>query len=197
MTLNGSGSYDLDGHIVSYEWFEDGTPIATGETATLKLPVGSHTITLQVIDNQGALGEDQVIIEITDRRGDLPDNGGSGGPQTAMNMGVYDMIWSAKKNLDVTVNIRCDSNKDALLEVGDETVPEARVTLLLTHDSENDGIVENTWTLEGITDSSGNFRVKVPRAPSGFYRAEIRALTHDIHSWVQTLDVKNPDTFIK
>ncbi|KPK24796.1 MAG: hypothetical protein AMK69_15625, partial [Nitrospira bacterium SG8_3] len=190
VTLDGSGSSDPDGHIISYEWRENDQQIATGETVTLKLPVGFHTITLRVTDNQYASSEDQVTIEVTPKNGDLPDEGGSSIPPTAM--GVYEMIWSAKNNLDLMVNIRRDSNGNDALDDNDAPVSEAIVTLLLTHD---DGIVQNSWTFDGQTDSSGNFRVKVPRAPAGHYQAEITQLTHDIHTWEQGLEVNNPDTF--
>ncbi len=193
VTLDGSGSHDPDGVIISYEWFEDGGPIATGETATVKLPVGFHTITLRVTDDQSASDEAQVNIEITPKNGDLSNEGGSSAPGT--DMGVYGMIWSAKNNLDLTVNIRRDSDGDQRLTVDDEPVNEASVTLHLTH--EEDGIVLNEWTFQGLTDASGNFRVKVPRAAAGPYMAEIAGLTHDIHEWNPDLDTNYTDSFTK
>jgi len=192
VTLDGSGSYDLDGAIISYEWFEDGNPIATGETATVKLPVDSHLITLRVTDDQFTSSEDEVSIEITAKNGDLPNEGGGSAPAT--DMGVYDMIWSAKNNLDLTVNIRRDSNGDQLLTAVDEPVSEASALLILTH---NDGISQNSWTFQGLTDASGNFRAKVPRAPAGTYQAEITGLSHDIHEWNPDLDTNYTDSFIK
>ena len=192
VTLNGSASYDPDGAIISHEWLENDEQIATGETATLKLPVGSHVITLRVTDDQSASSEDQVTIEVTPKNGDLPDNSGSSAPSTPM--GVYEMYWSAKNNLDVMVNIRRDSNENQGLDGDDEPVSEARVQLSLTHD---DGIVQNIWTFEGQTDSSGNFRAKVPKAPAGHYQAEVTGLDHDIHTWEQNLEVNNPATFTK
>jgi len=147
---------------------------------------------LRITDDQSASNEAQVTIEITPKNGDLPNDGGSSAPPTAM--GVYDMIWSAKNNLDLTVNIRRDSNGEDGLDGDDEPVSEARVTLLLTHEG---GIDQNSWTFEGLTDSAGNFRAKVPRAPAGFYRAEIGALDHDIHVRDPNLDTNYTDTFTK
>jgi hypothetical protein len=69
--------------------------------------------------------------------------------------------------------------------------------LSLTHDLGDGGMPENTWTFKGKTDSAGNFRAKVPRAPSGEYQAQVTALSHDTHSWVDTLDINNPLTFTK
>ena len=38
VALNGSGSFDVDGTIVSYQWLENGAQIATGQTASVSLP---------------------------------------------------------------------------------------------------------------------------------------------------------------
>ena len=64
VTLNASGSYDPDGTIVSYQWLENGAPIATGQTASVSLGLGVHTITLRVTDDDQASTEDQVTVEI-------------------------------------------------------------------------------------------------------------------------------------
>jgi hypothetical protein len=74
-------------------------------------------------------------------------------------------------------------------------VSEARVTLELTQAPYQGGTVENSWTFAGLTDSSGNFRVKVPRAPAGHYQTLITGLDHDIHTWDQYLLVNYQDTF--
>ena len=54
VTLNGSGSYDPDGTIVSYVWFEGGLEIANGLSPSVSFAVGSHTVTLEVTDDDGA-----------------------------------------------------------------------------------------------------------------------------------------------
>jgi subtilisin family serine protease/subtilase family serine protease len=64
VTLDGSGSSDSNGSIVSYEWFNGSTSVATGVTATLVLPVGAHTFTLEVTDNQGERDTDSVVITV-------------------------------------------------------------------------------------------------------------------------------------
>ena len=200
VTLVGSASYDPDGTIVSYQWLEDGTQIATGETVTVNLPVGSHTITLRVTDDQLANHADQVTIQVMNKNGDLPDDGGSGGSPTAM--GVYAIDWSAKKNLDAKVNIRRDSDGNGQLDNGDELVSGARVTFVLTYDSNFDGLYtcsapDLCWTLQGRTDNAGNFKAKLLQAPAGKYQAEITALTHDVDLWDNSLDVDNPETCTK
>lgn len=65
VTLDGSGSSDSDGTIVSYEWKKGETVIATGVTPTVNLTTGEHTITLTVTDNNGATASDDVVITVT------------------------------------------------------------------------------------------------------------------------------------
>jgi len=64
VTLDGSGSTDPDGTITNWEWKEGGTVLGTGETFTLELAQGSHTITLTVTDNEGATSTDTVGINV-------------------------------------------------------------------------------------------------------------------------------------
>jgi WD40 repeat protein len=58
VTLDGSASTDPDGTIVSYSWTENDVEIATGVTPTVDLPVGEHTITLTVTDDDGLTASD-------------------------------------------------------------------------------------------------------------------------------------------
>jgi subtilisin family serine protease len=68
-TLDASRSHDPDGTIVSYQWFENGAPIATGRTASVTLEIGAHSITLRVIDDDQASDEDQLTVEVGKRGG--------------------------------------------------------------------------------------------------------------------------------
>ena len=52
--VDGSSSYDEDGAIVSYEWFVNGQPIATGPNPLISVDTpGDNTISLKVRDNSG------------------------------------------------------------------------------------------------------------------------------------------------
>ena len=62
--LDGSSSADADGSIVSYSWSEGPTIIASGVNPQVTLAIGTHTIRLIVIDDDGASDTDQVIITI-------------------------------------------------------------------------------------------------------------------------------------
>ena len=62
--LNGGGSSDADGTIVSYEWREGSTVIGFGATQSTWLPVGVHTMTLIVTDDAGDTGTDTVVVTV-------------------------------------------------------------------------------------------------------------------------------------
>ncbi len=64
VTLNGLGSSDADGSIVSYAWSASGVTIPNGATPTANFPVGITLVTLTVTDNEGATATDQVSITV-------------------------------------------------------------------------------------------------------------------------------------
>jgi hypothetical protein len=64
--LNGTGSVDAEGNIVSYEWFEGVNLIATGAQPSVPLVVGVHTLKLRVTDALGLFSDSFVTITITD-----------------------------------------------------------------------------------------------------------------------------------
>jgi serine protease AprX len=64
VTLDGSGSSDPDGTIVSYSWVSGGTQIATGVNPTVVLGDGTQTVTLTVTDDGGASAADDVVITV-------------------------------------------------------------------------------------------------------------------------------------
>jgi hypothetical protein len=64
VTLDGSGSTDPDGSIVSYLWTEGGSEIATGVNPTVLFAVGPHEVTLTVTDDAGDTDTDVVVITV-------------------------------------------------------------------------------------------------------------------------------------
>lgn len=75
VTLDGSGSFDLDGTIMSYVWTEGANPIGTGTNPTLPFSVGSHNVTLTVTDDRGGQDTDDVLVTV--------QSGGPNQPPTA------------------------------------------------------------------------------------------------------------------
>ena len=70
VTLDGSGSYDPDGDITSYQWTEGGTVLGSSEVMTVSLAVGTHDILLTVSDNDDLSAGD--IVQITVEAGKEP-----------------------------------------------------------------------------------------------------------------------------
>lgn len=65
VVLDGRQSSDGDGTIASFTWRNAaGTTIATGANPTVRLPDGSHVITLTVIDDAGVSSTDTVTINV-------------------------------------------------------------------------------------------------------------------------------------
>lgn len=54
VTLDGSASYDPDGSIVAYAWYDGDSMLATGPGPDVDLGVGVHSLTLEVTDDGGA-----------------------------------------------------------------------------------------------------------------------------------------------
>jgi len=64
LTLDGTGSSDPDGFIVSYSWTEGVTVLGNTATITASFSVGTHTVTLEVTDEDGATSNDQTVITV-------------------------------------------------------------------------------------------------------------------------------------
>lgn len=63
VTLVGSGS-DSDGTIASYQWNEGTTILGNSATISPELSIGTHTLTLTVTDNGGAIASDSIIVTV-------------------------------------------------------------------------------------------------------------------------------------
>ena len=118
-------------------------------------------------------------------------------------MGVFDISWnSKKKNLQFTISIRQDSDASGSLTGGDSPVAAAHVNATLTHDSNNNGVIEDCGTdicwsnYGGDTNKNGSVKFSlIGGAPMGLYQAEVTGLTHATQVWSVSLDEDNTDTF--
>ena len=66
VTFNASDSNDSDGQIVSYEWFDvDENILGSGVTLEYTFAtIGTHTVTLKVTDDDGAVASDTLTITV-------------------------------------------------------------------------------------------------------------------------------------
>jgi len=119
ITFDASPSSDSDGRIISYQWKDEyGTELSTESTFTHTFTdVGSHTITLTVTDNNEAVGNTSVTIEVTEVADTIKPvitlNGESN--MTLMVGGTY-------TELGATANDNKDGNITGNIVIGGETV---------------------------------------------------------------------------
>jgi hypothetical protein len=66
VTLDGRGSSDPDGDVLTYEWVEGGQILGSGATLQVNVVRGVHSITLIVTDLSGASSSDLVNITVVD-----------------------------------------------------------------------------------------------------------------------------------
>ncbi|MBN1981789.1 MAG: right-handed parallel beta-helix repeat-containing protein [Chitinivibrionales bacterium] len=71
VSLDGSNSSDPDNDTLSYRWIST-FGIFTGPRPDIQLPVGTHEISLEVVDPNGLGDTDQVVIEVIDQSAPIP-----------------------------------------------------------------------------------------------------------------------------
>ncbi|MEE8487693.1 MAG: PKD domain-containing protein, partial [Gemmatimonadota bacterium] len=176
VTLDGSGSTDADGTIVSYVWTENTVEITTGATPTVVFAVGAHTVTLTVTDDEGATSTDDVVITVGPNQAPIAnagpdqavaDNDGSG-DQSVMLDGsssidsdgaVVSWVWT-----ESSAQIATGASPAVVFTVGAHTV-----TLTVTDDGgltstddvlitvgPNAAPISNAGPDQGVTDNDGN-----------------------------------------
>jgi hypothetical protein len=71
--LDGSASWDPDGNLASWDWWENGTPLGSGVQVSHTFPLGSHPVTLEVRDTLGLSDTDGITVTVQDTG--LPQGG--------------------------------------------------------------------------------------------------------------------------
>ena len=171
-------STDSDGSVAAWSWaFGDGSTSTVQNPEHTYSASGTYTAALTVTDDDGATSSVSKDVSVSDGTG-----GSTGG------MYVSDISWRYKKNLDITVNIRWDSNGSGAGNDGDDPVSGANVKMTLTHGSDS-------WNFSGNTNSGGNVKFKLIGAPTGTYEATVTEVTHSDFTWDSNLDQDNPDSF--
>ena len=120
ITLNGSGSSDNDGSIVTYIWSEGGTEIATGVSPTISLTVGTHNIVLTVTDNDGATHTDNLEVVVSEAatgnlleaenasyvNGALTSNSSASNGKFVDGSGGFNITWNYNASTDGSTTIK-------------------------------------------------------------------------------------------
>lgn len=151
VNLSGTLSEDVDGRIVNYAWTEGSLRHGNEKTVTIRnLSVGSHTITLNVIDNDGAVSRDTVRVVVKENgSGDGSDNDSGNNTPTA------------------------NAGSDKRITVGDS------VTLSGSGSSDSDGsIVRYVWK-KGSTVVGRSSRLVLSSLPVGEYRYFLTVTDND------------------
>ena len=94
LTLDGSGSSDPDGTIVSYVWTEGATVLGNTVSLSPTFLVGVHTVVLTVTDDEGVAETDQVTITVA---GNAHPTADAGEDQIVLD---FDFSGSESVNLD-------------------------------------------------------------------------------------------------
>lgn len=121
ITLDGSGSSDSDGAILSYQWSVGASPIGSGAGLNFSLGVGDTVVTLTVTDDGGLEGIDTMVVSIAPQppsadflRADCNSDGG---------VDVSDPILLLERLFGASAALQCedscDGNDDGILDLAD------------------------------------------------------------------------------
>ncbi|MCI0637166.1 MAG: LamG domain-containing protein [Actinobacteria bacterium] len=129
--LDGSASNDPQGLALSYVWFRDGEPIATGAQPTIGFELGQHTIELVVSNGHCESDPDTVLVTVQDTA--PPETTATVSPQPDENGIHHTAVSAALSAVDAC------SNVDRIVYSLDGGEPEEIAGATDTITIENDG----------------------------------------------------------
>jgi outer membrane protein assembly factor BamB len=140
-TFDGSGSYDVDGELVHYEWHIDGALASTDTTFTTTFPTaGVHRVTLAVTDDAGLEGFARAALAVKSAATPPGDSDGDGLLDSWELAMVGSLAMGAHDDLD-------GDGLDALAEL-------ARGTHPLQRDTDGDGLTDAAEVAAGTSPTS-------------------------------------------
>jgi hypothetical protein len=186
-TANGSGAAGLD-----YVAAAGTLTFAPGET--------TKTVEVTVLDDAvNEMGETFYVRLSNAVNAAIVDGEGSGliADNEPDPVYIWDIGWRTvtsgnKNNLQITVDIHSDANADGTAQTSDPGASGATVSLVLYHDSNNNGVYgdkrDKSWSGSATTDASGIATFNVLNAPKGNYRAEVTGVSFAGTTWGKTID---------
>jgi len=182
VSLDGSGSSDVDGTIASYEWSIGGSVVATGATPTVALSLGTHTVTLTVTDNDGATDSDEMTVTVEDTTA----------PAISFALSVTE-IWPPNHKMvtvatGITVTDACDSG--VALGAGSFSVTSNEPI-----NATGDGNTDPDWLVVDNGDGTWSLQVRAERDGAGtgrIYTISVTATDGSGNTSTATGQVKVP-----
>jgi len=191
VTLDGSGSSDPDGNIVSFVWREGGSQIATGVKPIVTLSTGTHLITLTVTDNGGLTATDTVTITVSSLANQPPlanagpdqtvtDSDRNGSEQVTLDGSlssdpdgnIVSFVWregatQIATDVKPTVTLSVGTHNIALTVTDDGGLTDTDTVTITVSSPANQPPVANAGPDQAVTDSDRNGSEEVTLDGSG------------------------------
>ena len=155
LTLDASSSSDSDGSIASYFWTDGNTTLGTtASVSTSSLSIGTHTISLIVTDNGGAIGTDTVVVTVN--APNVAPTANAGADQNVTSGATVTLSGSASSDSDGTiVNYTWNDGATTLgtgvsLQTSSLSVGTHTITLTVTDDANATGTDTVVVTVNAI-----------------------------------------------
>jgi hypothetical protein len=179
VSLDGTGSSDPDGSIVSYAWSTGGVTVSTDPAFTLPLELGSHTVTLEVMDDQAALDSDDAAIDVVDTAPPLID----------LALATTELWPANHKMITVATRISASDACDAWPRLHVSVVSDEPV------EGTGDGVASPDWIITAYPDRTYAVQLRAERSGEGHgrtYTITARAVDAAGHATTAQVQVRVP-----